>query len=179
MKREELQSLGDGELSTVSQQNYALGLIVESCISQLGSKKYDCENYSKLLDEVRKHVDGLKVESETLTRWIAEEAEARNKTQEVMRKLKEWFDDLEAGYCQLLKDRIRQVTVSGGSQYVGNSRAFRRVKKRGEKKWNAFIVSLDRAVVTERESHWSALYEKRALCDYDVAEYKEKKEESV
>ena len=28
VKREELQSLGDGELSTVSQQNYALGLIV-------------------------------------------------------------------------------------------------------------------------------------------------------
>ena len=69
-------------------------------------------------------MDGLKVESETLTRWITEEAEARNKTQEVMRKLKEWFDDLEAGYCQLLKDRIRQVTVSGGSQYVGNNRAF-------------------------------------------------------
>ena len=164
LKREELGALCDSNLIRVAHLSDDLIFVASRCLSELSSEKYQTASLSWPLKVFSSHVSSLKQQAECFKRWGRQEEEARSKSEAAVDRFRDWFDELADGYCQLVKDWVRGTDETDGCT---NSRAFRKAKKRAEKKWKLFKKGLAEAANTDKTAPdvWIALRDARVLCE--------------
>jgi hypothetical protein len=164
LKREELSGLCDSDLIRVAHLSDDLTFIANRCLSDLSSEKYQTVSLCWPIKVFKSHASSLKLQAECLKSWVRQERDARSKLEGAIDCYRAWFNEFADGYCQLVKDRVRGAE---DDDHLANSRAFRKDKKRAEKKWKLFTKSLAEAASTDKAGPevWIALRDAQVLCD--------------